>query len=134
MDFDEVTENQGGENAQQDDFFFQDTDTQTQQYTTLKDCVIFLIDCSSSMQGSIKNSAGIETNSISLILSIAESFLKTKIITNEKDLFGIVLYNTSTTNNEMNFEGVNKLIDIVSPDASLIKKLKMLGMVVKTLS
>ena len=125
MDFDEVTENQGGENAQQDDFFFQDTDTQTQQYTTLKDCVIFLIDCSSSMQGSIKNSAGIETNSISLILSIAESFLKTKIITNEKDLFGIVLYNTSTTNNEMNCEGVNKLIDIVSPDASLIKKLKI---------
>ena len=124
MDFDEFAEGQGETAQQTEDIFFLETENQPQSYTTLKDCVIFLIDCTKSMHCQIPQSNGLITNPISSILSIAESFLKTKIITNEKDLFGLVLYNTLKTNNEMNFEGVNKLIEIISPDASLIKKIK----------
>ena len=109
MDFDEFAEGQGETAQQTEDIFFLETENQPQSYTTLKDCVIFLIDCTKSMHCQIPQSNGLITNPISSILSIAESFLKTKIITNEKDLFGLVLYNTLKTNNEMNFEGVNKI-------------------------
>lgn len=118
MDFDEVGENESEEHIE--DILLLDAE-ENQLYTSLKDCVIFLVDCSESMQKVHNN-----TSSITQVLNIAESFLKTKIITNEKDLFGLVLFNTEKQVNEMGFSGVNYLIQISPPDASLIKKIKNL--------
>ena len=101
------------------------------EYKTLKDTVIFLIDCNENL---LKN--GLEN-----IFATAEGFLKTKIITNENDLFGLILYNTHTPilvksmedldskdkYNELNFEGINVLIKMTPPDAKLIKNIKNLA-------
>ena len=122
MDFDDVSQNENNEEKNElDEILFLDEDKLSTQYISLKDCVIFLLDCSKSMH-QIDNSN--KTTGITSVLTVTEDFLKTKIITNEKDLFGLVLFNTSLMKNEMNFEGVNQLINIIPPDANLIKKIK----------
>ena len=40
------------------------------------------------------------------VISAASDFLKTKVITNENDRVGIVLYNVSESKNPLNFAGV----------------------------
>ena len=132
MDFDDISTNEAtnldaNSGDQIEDFLFLDADSKNEQYISLKDCVIFLLDCSPSMHNLFTdtNNENKKTTAITTVLTVAENFLKTKIITNEKDLFGLLLYDTSKTNNEMNFESVNQLIPISSPDANLIKKIKI---------
>ena len=132
MDFDDISTNDvtnidPNSGEQIEDFLFLDADSKNEQYISLKDCVIFLLDCSPSMHNLFidTNNDNKKTTAITTVLTVAENFLKTKIITNEKDLFGLLLYDTSKTNNEMNFESVNQLIPISSPDANLIKKIKI---------
>lgn len=86
-------------------------------YKTLNDVVIFLIDLQIEDGKVIKK-----------IFSIIESFLKTKIITNENDLFGIFLYNSNKSSNSLGIEGVSILINISQSDAELIKKVKFLNL------
>jgi ATP-dependent DNA helicase 2 subunit 1 len=119
MDFDDVTESQnddGNEQQMVEDFLLLDVDNST-QYKSLKDAVIFLIDCNKTLV----------EHALSSILAVAESFLKTKIITNENDLFGIITYNTQKTNNILNFDGINVIIPLTAPDAKLIKDVKILS-------
>ena len=132
MDFDDISTNEAtnldpNSSDQIEDFLFLDADSKNEQYISLKDCVIFLLDCSPSMHNLFidSNNENKKTTAITTVLTVAENFLKTKIITNEKDLFGLLLYDTSKTNNEMNFEAVNQLIPISTPDANLIKKIKI---------
>ena len=134
MDFDETststnfTTNPNQEGANEfDDLLFLDKDFQQQQFYPSKDCILFLIDCSPSMNNIIQNFDNSKTTPLSSILNITENFLKTKIISSQNDLFGIILFNTSKTNNEMNFEGVNVLFKIEAPNAFNIKKIKMLS-------
>jgi hypothetical protein len=87
------------------------------QYKSLKDAVIFLIDCNKTLV----------ENTFSSILAVGESFLKTKIITNENDMFGLITYNTMKTNNILNFDGINVIIPLTAPDAKLIKDVKILS-------
>src|SRR5690348_4118923 len=99
MDFDEaldVASDDMGELNINEEILLLDQDSQA-QYKSMTDAVIFLIDCNRSMVA----------NAISQVLLAAESFLKTKIITNENDLFGLILYNTAITNNILSCEGVN---------------------------
>jgi hypothetical protein len=89
----------------------------------MKDIIIFLIDCNSSMIQDQKDISSQKiTTPISTILKVIENFLKTKIISNQNDLFGIVLFNTTKSNNEMNFDGVNTLFKVEAPNAFNIKK------------
>ena len=134
MDFDETSSNTFNTNANQegvgelDDLLFLEKDFQEQQFFPTKDCVIFLIDCNSSMFNLIQDSSTTkQITPISTLLNVTENFLKTKIISNQNDLFGIVLYNTSKMNNEMNFDGVNVLFKIEAPNAFNIKKIKMMA-------
>lgn len=120
MDFDENQE-EGGEQGQEgnnfgDDLLLIEDDT-TAQYKSMKDCVIFLMDCNNSM---------LDNHAINRVLTVSESFLKTKIISNEKDIIGLVLYNTETTQNNFNFSGINVKIPLAPPDAGLIKNIKTL--------
>ena len=134
MDFDETSSstfnsnnnNQEGQ-GESDELLFLDKDFQEQHFFPTKDCILFLIDCSPSMHNLIQDSSNKVSTPISTLLKITENFLKTKIISNQNDLFGIVLFNTDKINNEMNFEGVNILFKIEAPNAFNIKKIKMMA-------
>ena len=134
MDFDETTSNTFNTNTNQegvgelDDLLFLDKDNTEQQFFPTKDCIIFLIDCSSSMFNIIQDTTlNQKTTPLSNLLKVTENFLKTKIISNQNDLFGIVLFNTEIKNNEMDFDGVNALFKIEAPNALNIKKIKMMA-------
>ena len=134
MDFDETTSNTFNTNTNQegvgelDDLLFLDKDNTEQQFFPNKDCIIFLIDCSSSMFNIIQDTTlNQKTTPLSTLLKVTENFLKTKIISNQNDLFGIVLFNTEIKNNEMDFDGVNTLFKIEAPNALNIKKIKMMA-------
>ena len=133
MDFDEQSSNtQKIDQSQEgygdiDDLMFLDKDFIEDEIFPTKDLIIFLIDCSPSMFKEIldKSSQKI-TTPISTLLKVTENFLKTKIISNQNDLFGIILFNTNKVNNEMNFDGVNILFKIEAPNAFNIKKIKIM--------
>ena len=134
MDFDETTSNTFNTNTIQegvgelDDLLFLEKDNTEQQFFPNKDCIIFLIDCSSSMFNIIQDTTlNQKTTPLSTLLKVTENFLKTKIISNQNDLFGIVLFNTEIKNNEMDFDGVNALFKIEAPNALNIKKIKMMA-------
>ena len=135
MDFDEDSSgslknesNQGGF-GELDDLMFLDKDFPEEEFLPTKDIIIFLIDCSPSMHKETKDLSSQKiTTPISTILKVTENFLKTKVISNQNDLFGIVLFNTSITDNEMNFEGVNTLFKIEAPNAFNIKKIKLMSL------
>ena len=134
MDFDETTSNTFNTNTNQegvgelDDLLFLEKDNTEQQFFPNKDCIIFLIDCSSSMFNIIQDTTlNQKTTPLSTLLKVTENFLKTKIISNQNDLFGIVLFNTEIKNNEMDFDGVNTLFKIEAPNALNIKKIKMMA-------
>ena len=118
MDFDDLNENENENNEENPSslnellLFEDDKDA---QFRSLKDVVIFLVDCNKDM-----------TEAIPKIISVIEGFLKTKIITNEKDLFSLILYNTQSEKNILQFKGINNLIGICEPDARLIKEVKNL--------
>lgn len=52
------------------------------------------------------------------------SFIKTKIITNENDKVGIVLYGCKEGTNSLNLKNIDVLYSLSEPDASLIKMLE----------
>jgi ATP-dependent DNA helicase 2 subunit 1 len=121
MDFDENFEdtgdNTGEMNINPEDLLLLEDDANA-QYRSMKDCVIFLVDCSRSL---------VESNAINNIFVVAESFLKTKIITNEKDVFGLICYNYHVEKkNQLNFYGIDVRIPLAPPDAQLIKNIKIL--------
>ena len=131
MDFDEISTNtMKNENNQEggelDELLFLEQDYSEQQLFPTKECIIFLIDCRPSMLSVIQDSSiTTKTTPISTILKVTENFLKTKIISNQNDLFGMILFNTAITNNDMNFEGVNTLYKIAAPNAFIIKNIKI---------
>ncbi len=135
MDFDEISstlpKNDSNQEAfgELDDLVFLDKDFDEQEFVPMKDIIIFLIDCNLSMhQEQKENSSQKITTPISTILKVMENFLKTKIISNQNDLFGIVLFNTTKSNNEMNFDGVNTLFKVEAPNAFNIKRIKIISL------
>ena len=131
MDFDETSSNTFNTNANQegvgelDDLLFLEKDISEQQFFPSKEVIIFLIDCSPSMLNIIQDPSQNQTTTpLSTLLKSTENFLKTKIISNQNDLFSMVLFNTEIKNNEMDFDGVNVLFKVEAPNALNIKKLK----------
>ena len=134
MDFDETSSNTFNTNANQegvgelDDLLFLEKDTSEQQFFPSKEVIIFLIDCSPSMLNIIQDPSQNQTTTpLSTLLKSTENFLKTKIISNQNDLFSMVLFNTEIKNNEMDFDGVNVLFKVEAPNALNIKKIKMMA-------
>ena len=66
-------------------------------------------------------------NPISTVLDVTESFLKSKIISNEKDIFSLVCFNVENKNNCADLDGVNVLYNLCNPDAYLIKQIRNLS-------
>ena len=133
MDFDETSVSshksdggqQGGQPGDIDDLLFLDQNLTSASIAPTKECVIFLIDCAPSMHTLFEEE---HTTPLTSILKVTENFLKTKIISSEKDPFGIVLFNAMIPVNEMNLDGVNNLIPVHPPNALTIKKIKEMFM------
>ena len=95
-----------------------------------KDSVIFLIDCHKSMHLDNVNNGGPTTtltgeenlSNVDQILQAALSFMKTKIITNDNDKIGIVLYGVGEANNSLNLNNIDVLMKLDTPDAQTIKQ------------
>lgn len=62
-----------------------------------------------------------DTSSVSCVLKAALSFMKNKIITNDNDKIGVVLYGCSQTQNSLNVKNVFVLQKLDVPDAATIK-------------
>ena len=98
-----------------------------EEYKDMKDSVIFLIDCHKSMYAQNEfNGRPTEdcesTSSVDSVLRAALSFMKTKIITNDNDKIGIVLYGCNKTDNSLNLPNITVLQRLDTPDAATIKK------------
>ena len=128
MDFeesvDDISDNIDGNDLNEDFKLFENDPNS--EYKTLKDVVIFLIDCNENLL----------RNGLEILFTTIEGFLKTKIITNDNDLFCLIMYNVETPfnimeekdqYNKLNFEGIHVLIKPNPPDASLIKQIKNLA-------
>ena len=61
------------------------------------------------------------TSSIDSVLRAALSFMKTKIITNDNDKIGIILYGCAKTENSLNLANITVLQRLDTPDAATIK-------------
>lgn len=89
-----------------------------------KDSVIFLIDCHKGMQQHNPHNGADQQSNISQVLRAALSFIKTKIITNENDKVGIVLYGCKEGTNSLSLKNIDVMYSLCEPDASLIKMLE----------
>ena len=65
---------------------------------------------------------GGETSSVSCVLKAALSFMKNKIITNDNDKIGVVLYGCNKTSNLLSLANVYVLQKLDIPDAQTIKQ------------
>ena len=63
------------------------------------------------------------------ISKVTENFFEDKIISSEKDPFGIVLFNAMIPVNQINLDDVNNLIPVHPPNALAIKKIKEMFMI-----
>jgi len=120
MDFDDMLGGEGGEPGGSNDlaedlFMFTGMNPEEiEEYKDMKDSVIFLIDCHRSMFAQNSNNGRAtddceSTSSVDSVLRAALSFMKTKIITNDNDKIGIVLYGCNKTDNSLNLSNVTVL-------------------------
>lgn len=122
----------GGEDAQANDLFMFGLNSQEiEDMKSQKDSVIFLIDCHKSMHQRNPHNGQDQDSNLQQVLKAALSFVKTKIITNENDKIGIVLYGCGSSENQkvknqnsLNFKDVHVLYSLDAPDANLIKQLE----------
>ena len=118
----------GGDTMADDLFMFTGMNAEEiEEYKDMKDSVIFLIDCHKSMYAQNEfNGRPTEdcesTSSVDSVLRAALSFMKTKIITNDNDKIGIVLYGCNKTDNSLNLPNITVLQRLDTPDAATIKK------------
>ena len=130
--FGEADGGMGGEDAPNNDLFMFGLNTQEiEDMKTQKDSVIFLIDCHKSMHQRNPHNGQSQDSNLKQVLKAALSFVKTKIITNENDKIGIVLFGCGTSENQrvknqnsLNFKHVHVMYSLDVPDASLIKQLE----------
>ena len=127
MDFEENLEAGGEEAAEGGDegagFLFGFNEEEAQELKSLKDSVIFLIDCKKSML--LPNNANPKSlSNIYTVFEAAVSFMKTKIISSDNDRIGIILYSSKLTSNSLNFNNICVLQELEAPDASQIKELQ----------
>ena len=123
----------GGQDAEAqglDNFLFGMSSQEQQELRDQRDAVIFLIDCHKNMQQLNPHNGPDQQSNIEQILRATLNFMKTKIITNENDKVGIVLWGchqnggSEENKNSLNFKSVHVLYDLDLPDANLIKKLE----------
>lgn len=98
--------------------FFTEEEIDKGLFKPTRDEAIFLI----HLTEEIFNKTNNEMYPISEALRGFSSFLKSKIISNNKDLVSLILFNCNSTENPLNFKGVKVVIDLQTPSAKSIKE------------
>ncbi len=95
-------------------------------YENQKDAILFMVGCNDLMvKERDSNTNDAPGKSIAHIaLECAYQLLCQKIISNPRDMFGIILYNTEKTQVEGNYRNLYYLLPLEQPDASRIRELK----------
>lgn len=112
------------------DLMFGMNSQEIEELRTQKDSVIFLLDCHRSMQKQNPHNGQDQQSNIEQVLRATLSFIKTKIVSNENDKIGIVLYGCGgkggceENKNSLNFKNIHVLYNLDIPDAGLIKALE----------
>eukprot|EP00826_Nyctotherus_ovalis_P009446 TRINITY_DN1249_c0_g1_i2.p1 TRINITY_DN1249_c0_g1~~TRINITY_DN1249_c0_g1_i2.p1 ORF type:complete len:635 (+),score=225.54 TRINITY_DN1249_c0_g1_i2:60-1964(+) len=122
MDFEESKEEQ----AEHEEAFGSQAFAESGENSEQNDGVIFVLDCAKSMQQLIPRSEGAKSN-IEEVLSAACSFMRTKIISSNKDRVGIILYSCGKSRNALGFPGISVLRRLELLDAASIKELDRLA-------
>ena len=120
-------ENQDGSQYGQQDLLFGLSTQEMEEMKSLKDSVIFLIDCHKSMHQFNPHNGQDQQSNIQQVLRAAHSFVKTKIITNESDKISIILYGVAqngNNKNQLNLNNIHVMCPLNEPDAGLIKLLE----------
>jgi len=124
MDFEEVKDGQEDfdENMERQLSFEESGNENNEQ----NDAVIFILDCGKPMQESMPRNEGAKSN-IEEVLSATCSFMRTKIISGNKDRVGIILYSCGRSNNPFDFSGICVFRRLELLNASSIKELDRLS-------
>lgn len=99
-----------------------------------RDAVLFLVDCSSTMFKRIENAEaesgatpGSYISPFSRAVRCALTFYQEKVVTSDKDLVSLLLYNTRKKLNLYEFQGVYVFHEFDCPSAARIQELQVLG-------
>ena len=126
MEFDELgegVEDTGAPATGGEDLLFGFTEEEEKEMKSLKDSVLFLVDCRESMILDNKHNQSSVSN-VNEVLRALSSFMKTKIITSDNDRIGLILYSTRLTKNSLNFNNIYVLQSLEEPDAARIKDIE----------
>jgi hypothetical protein len=104
MDFDENIESGDLENQESEFLFGEDN----AQFSNKRDSVLFVVDVTQSMLDPNPYNEGGASN-LQTVIKAAIGFMKTKIITNQQDTLGIILYNSNKSENSMKFKHIQVL-------------------------
>ncbi|CAF3704081.1 unnamed protein product [Rotaria sp. Silwood1] len=120
----------------------QDDNQQGRQITTSRDGTLMLIECAPQMfellanqmkqDSSINNDDDDDedaqlTTGFQLVMRACQRFYQSKIISNDKDLSGIILYGTENSLNAFDFKHIYILHELAQPSAERIIQLETLS-------
>jgi ATP-dependent DNA helicase 2 subunit 1 len=102
------------------------------QIVTSRDGTLLLIECASEMFESLSGDAPSDEDAdlktgFQLVMRACQRFYQSKIISNDKDLSGIILYGTETNKNAFDFKHIYILHDLAQPSAERIIQLETLS-------
>ncbi|CAF1615179.1 unnamed protein product [Rotaria magnacalcarata] len=116
-----------------------DDNYQGRQILTSRDGTLMLIECAQemfeSLSNTMKSNASIDDNDddselktgFQLVMRACQSFYQSKIISNDKDLSGIILYGTEKNKNTFDFNHIYILHELAQPSADRIIQLENLS-------
>ena len=113
MDFDDIFNDMDPADQNEDEIL---TFPNPEGYTLLKDASIFLVDVNINTDG----------QSVNTVLRVTENFLKAKIISNDTDLFSLILFNFNDENKDIAEENYKVIYSLDTPSANVIKEIKSL--------
>ncbi|CAF1366338.1 unnamed protein product [Adineta steineri] len=129
-----LDQNWGGAGGADDEA--QDDNQQGRQIVTTRDGTLMLIECTPEMFESLSNTmesdSSIDDNNeletgFQLVMRACQSFYQSKIISNDKDLSGIILYGTEKNKNTFDFNHIYILHELAQPSAERIMQLEALS-------
>ncbi|UJR15032.1 hypothetical protein I4U23_002006 [Adineta vaga] len=133
-----LDQNWGGTGGGGDDDALDDNQ-QGKQILTSRDGTLMLIECAPEMFESLSNTMKTDsstnddnddedlTTGFQLIMRACQRFYQSKIISNDKDLSGIILYGTEKNKNTFDFNHIYILHELAQPSAERIIQLENLS-------
>ena len=104
---------------QEDD---EDMVDEKKMFESVRDNVVFLIDCSPSMLEIIEFEET-STTGLNIAMEVVEKMMKTKIMATPDDNIGVIFFNTKIAKNEHHFVGVHQFIPLANASSATVEKI-----------